>query len=246
MDFGTSRPIHSIALYFLDDGEGVVAPQSVAIERWVGDGWEAMPGAKSTGPPEGHRANWYTFPEVATAKVRAVMKSGANGRVGLTEFEAWGRGTRPVSVVPPETGNVALKAKVTASFTSGFDNLDEVADGIVTFAPEPRNRWTSYESPNAEDSLVLDFGAEIAVGRVDLMLYDDGGGVRAPRSYRIQVPEGEGWKDVANLRRDPPDPAGGAVNVATFDPVVAGRVRVVFLHREGSRSGVTEVEVRGR
>ena len=47
---------------------------------------------------------------------------------------------------------------------------------MVAFTPEPRNRWTAYESPNAEDSLEIDLGEPREIGRIDLMLYDDGGG----------------------------------------------------------------------
>ncbi|MGV2337196.1 MAG UNVERIFIED_CONTAM: discoidin domain-containing protein [Planctomycetaceae bacterium] len=60
----------------------------------------------------------------------------------------------------------------------------------AVFAASPHNRWTSYESPNAEDWLELDFGGERKVGRVELLLYDDGGGVQAPESFRIEVWDG--------------------------------------------------------
>ena len=246
VDFGTERPIHAIALSFLDDGERVTAPRSVRIEQWDGGLWKPVADVVSTGPPEGHRANWYSFPEIRTSKVRAVFEDGPGGKVGLTEFEAWGGGTRPVIPAPAAPGNLAKGAKVTASFTSRFDKVDEVADGIVGFTPEPRNRWTAFESPNAEDWLSLDLGSEQAVGRVDLMIFDDGGGVRAPKSYRIQTWDGTEWRDASNPQYDPPAPAGGSVNFASFDSVKTSRIRVVFAHRGGARSGVTEIEVRTR
>ncbi len=117
---------------------------------------------------------------------------------------------------------------------------------MIAFVAEPRNRWTAYESPDDEDWLQIDLDRPREVGRIDLYLYDDGGGVRAPASYRIQSGDGSAWKDVEAPHLDPPRPAGGAVNVATFRPVTTGRVRIVFRHRAGSKSGVTEVELRSR
>lgn len=246
VDFGTKRPIHSIALYLLDDGERVVAPQSIRIESWDGTEWKRVSDVVADRMPEGHRANWYSFPEIRTSKVRAVFENSGNGRVGLTEFEAWGEGTRPVKPAPAPPGNFAIGAKATASFTSRFDKVEEVADGIVGFTPVPRNRWTSYESKNAEDWVALDLGKEQEVGRVDLMIFDDGGGVRAPKSYKIQSWDGSDWKDVSNPKLDPASPAGGSVNMAQFDPVKTSRIRVVFTHRGDARSGVSEIELRAR
>ena len=164
----------------------------------------------STGPPEGHRANWYRFPEIRTSRLRAVCRNGRRGVTGLTEFEAWGRGTLPVAPAPSPPGNLAKGAKVTASFTSRFDKVEEVNDGVVAFTPEPRNRWTAYESPNAEDWLALDLGEPREIGRVDLMLYDDGGGVRAPKSYRLQTWDGFGLAGRARSRPSTPRSRPGA------------------------------------
>ena len=190
--------------------------------------------------------NWYTFPEVRASKVRAVLWVTRDTKVGLSEFEAWGSGTRPVEPAPPLPGNFAKGAKATASFTSRFDHVEEAVDGVVAFTPEPRNRWTAYESPNAEDWLELDFGMAHEIGRVDLMLFDDGGGVRAPKSYRLQAWDGSAWQDIAKPSLDPAKPAGGIVNIATFPPVRASRLRVIFTHRDGARSGITEIEARAR
>jgi hypothetical protein len=151
-----------------------------------------------------------------------------------------------VKPAPSPPGNVAKGAKASASYTSRFDKVEEATDGVVAFAANPRNRWTAYESPNAEDWLEIDLGEAREVGRADLYLYDDNGGVRAPKSYRVQTWDGSAWRDVETPQYDPPRPAGGAVNIATFAPVKADRVRIVFTHREGAKSGATEVELRSR
>ena len=57
---------------------------------------------------------------------------------------------------------------------------EKAIDGKVNYLPNPFNRWTSYESPDATDWLEIDFGQEQTVGRVELYIYDD-------RAQGIQV-----------------------------------------------------------
>ncbi len=247
VDFGIARPVHSVALKLLDDGEGVVAPEQIRLERWDGETWQPVPAViRSPERPMGHRANWFAFPEIRTSKIRAVLAPRRDARVGLTELEAWGRGTPPIAPAPSPPGNQAKGAKVSASYTSRFDKVEEAVDGVIAFTPEPRNRWTAYESPNPEDWLEIELPGDRPLGRVDLYLYDDGGGVRAPRSYRIERWDGSGWKGVESPTYDPPGPAGGALNIVTFKPVTASRLRIIFRHTPASKSGVTEVELRAK
>ena len=79
-------------------------------------------------------------------------------------------------------------------------------------------------------------------GRVDLHVYDDRGGVRAPASYNIQYWDGKDWRDARGQQKSPPVPAGGK-NTVTFRPVRTQKVRVVFTHNGKARSGVSEIEV---
>ncbi|MDB5352250.1 MAG: hypBA2 [Planctomycetota bacterium] len=260
VDFGTRRPVHTVGLYLLDDDDvahdpndrnRIARPSSIALEFWDGDSWKTVPDqVRTPDRPEGHRANWIAFPPIQTSRIRAVFHHRESRKTGLTEFEAWGEGRPPIAPAPSPPGNLAANPKATgfpkaeASFTSRFDKVDEANDGIVRLTPNPRNRWTCYESPNAEDWLSLDFGHEETVGRLDLHLFDDGGGVRAPKSYTVQTWDGKDWHDVLSPTKDPETPAGRTVNIVTFPPIKTSKVRVVFTHRDGSKSGVTEIEVR--
>jgi hypothetical protein len=249
IDFGIKRRIHTVKLYLLDDGEGaaVRAPAKVALEHWDGKAWVAVPGQVEVSPV-GHSANVISFPALDVERVRVVLTHRSGARSGLSELEAWGDGPLPVPAAPPPAGNLAAAVagqgfpKLSASFTSEFDNVNELNDGIIRFTPNPRNRWTSYQSPNASDWVEIDFGVEKRVGRVDLHVYDDRGGVQAPASYAVQTWDGQGWVDVANGRKDPQKPTGGKINTVTFTPVVTRTVRVVFVHQGKSRSGLTELE----
>jgi hypothetical protein len=250
IDFGIPRRIHTVKLYLLDDGEKVVAPERIDLEYWDGKAWQPVPRpARTPEKPAGHRANVIRFPAVETERVRAVFTHAKGGTTGLTEFEAWGDGSPPVAPAPSPIGNLALNEKgqgypkASASHTSRFDKVQMVNDGRIFLRPTPHNRWTSYESPNASDWLEIDFGEKKAVGRVELYIYDDGGGVQAPQSYAVQFWDGSAWKDVPEQKKAPEAPAGGVRNTVTFPRVEAAKVRVVFTHKGKARSGLSEIEI---
>ena len=168
--------------------------------------------------------------------------------MGLTEVEVWGSAVRPVARPPAPEGNLAVAKsgaefpKVTASYTSRFDRIEMANDGRSVFAANPHNRWTSYESPNSTDWLELDFGKPQQVVRLELLIYDDGGGVQAPKSIVVQWHDGVDWKPVDLLQARPEIPVGGLSNSLTFQPVVTTRIRAVLEHKGAARSGVTEIE----
>jgi len=96
LDFGAPRRIDAVKLYFLDDGEGVRAPEHYELEVWDGSNWSPLPGQKRLpSQPLGHRANVVQFAAREVQKLRVVLKHSADGRSGLTEIEAWGDGPLP-------------------------------------------------------------------------------------------------------------------------------------------------------
>lgn len=249
LDFGTARPIHTVKLYFLDDGTGIVPPEKVALEYFSDGAWKPLPGAAAVSNPAGRRATTIPFPMIQVERIRALLTHAAGGKTGLTEFEAWGDGDLPVTPAPPPRGILSFNPtgqgfpKATASYTCRVDKTTEANDGRIQFAAEPRNRWTSYDSKNTSDWLDIDFGSEKSVSRVSLYLYDDKGGVQAPASYTIQYWDGAAYKDCANVTKSPQNPTGGRVNEATFTPVKTQKIRTVFQHNGKARSGVTEIEI---
>jgi hypothetical protein len=256
IDFGIARPIDTVKLYFLDDGDNfpIRTPAQVRLEYTAAseNAWLPIPSVQAPRQIEGHRASVFTFPPIQAQKLRAVLTHQPNARSGLTELEAWGSAPLPLTAPPAPKGNLAAAIpgaefpKVTASYTSRFDKVTELTDGVINFSPEPRNRWTAYESPNASDWIELDFGSEKTVSRLDLYLYDDHGGVQPPKSYTVQVPDeknSDQWIDVPNQRPDPKRPVGGRLNTVTFAaPVRTSRIRVLLVHNGKSRSGLTELE----
>jgi hypothetical protein len=251
LDLGMPRRIDTLKLYFLDDGQGVVPPAGYAVEYQDGEEWKAIPGAnRSPVKPMGHRANTISFQAMEITRLRVTFHHAAHGRTGLTELEAWGDGRLPYHAAPPPAGNVAYNPtgegfpKASASFTDRFGGKPESAiDGKVVFLPTPMNRWTSYGSPHSTDWLQIDFGTEKEVGRVELQIYDDRGGVQAPEKYVVQTWGHDAWQDVDLPQMQPAVPTGGQVNQIAFKPVKTNKLRIVFTHKGKARSGVTELGV---
>ena len=192
--------IHTVKLYFLDDGKGVTRPAAFDLEQWDGMNWVAIPSQeRNPREPTGRRANVVRFPPLEVEKVRAVFRHAGNGRTGLTEFEIWGEAKLPVEPAPHPAGNLAYNPgdkpfpKATASYSDRFGGQPPLAiDGKTNFLPNPVNRWTCYESPNATDWLEIDFGSVKRFARLELAIYDDRGGVQAPTRYDVQVWDGKG------------------------------------------------------
>jgi hypothetical protein len=250
IDFGVERSIHTVKLYLLDDGRSIVPPRRVDLEYWTGDSWKTIANQTRTPDiPRGRRANVIRFDPIKTSKVRAIFTHHGTDRSGLSEFEIWGDSAQSLDPAPPPTGNLAFNPgtqpypKVSASFTSQFDKIERVNNGLIQFRPNPPDRWTAYESPNASDSLEVDFGGERSIARVELAIYDDRGGVQPPESYEIERWDGSKWLAIEGVEKNPPRPTGGAINEARFPPIKTSKIRVTFKHKGRARSGLSEILV---
>ncbi len=251
LDFGIARRIDTVKLAFLDDGTGIVAPESVALEFFDGTTWKPLPHESPRAKPTGHRFTMVAFAPQELTRLRATFVHGQGGFTGLTEIEAWGAGTLPYAPPPPRPGNLAYNPtgsgfpKATASFHDIYGGLPERAiDGKVNYKPTPINRWTSYGSPSKTDWLEVDFGTPKQVSRAELYIYDDHGGVQPPESFSVQYLAEVEWRMVENLVKSPQTPMGSALNNATFTQVTTTKIRIVFTHQGASRSGLTELELR--
>lgn len=252
VDFGIERPVDRLALYFLDDGTGILPPASYEVERWTGSAWERVAGQRRTPrEPTGHRANWVRFDRVRTSRIRVVLTNRPGAATGMTELEAWADIALPLvrpTAAPLDLAfndGIAQFPRVSASFTSRFDKLEQVNDGRIAFTHYSRNRWTAYESPNASDWIAVDFGSAKQVGLIELYLWGDDRGVKAPKDYTVQYWDGGRWLDATVQRRMPGQPATWAVNAVRIAPVETQRIRVVFQHDLPAFTGVSELVVRG-
>jgi hypothetical protein len=162
--------------------------------------------------------------------------------VGAAITQSSGGGTVNIAANGQRFGH---RSQPSASYTSPYDNVWNVVDGLVWRNGIPNNtRWTSYRSPNATDSVALNFGRPVTVRDVRLWFYDDGGGVRTPASYDLQYWTGSGWATVPGQLRTPDGPTGNVLNEITFPPIDTSQLRVVAPNAGGGTGwGLSEFEV---
>jgi hypothetical protein len=153
--------------------------------------------------------------------------------------------TRPLASATAPSPNLAWGAAVTASFSSPNDRANEVNDMTMAFSHYSRNRWTAFGTPNAQDWVRLDLAAPQRVGMVELYLWGSGANVKAPRRYAIQYWNGSAWLAARVLSQVPLLPQASSVNTVRIEPVMTGRIRIVFDHDLPAASGVSEVIIRG-
>ena len=245
------RPIQTVKLYLLDDGDGGASPPGevrprILERRQVGS--DPRPAADA-GDPTGHRANVIHFPALQTQKLRAVFTHGTHGQTGLTEFEAWGEAKLPVEPAPMPAANLAFNPgdkpfpKASASFTSRFDKVTMRTTASSTSRPSrttagratnPRTRPTGWRSTSArnERSPASSWRSTTTAAASS----------RRPITPSSSGPATNGATPPAS-KKDPPRPTGGQFNEVRFDPATTTRLRVLFTHAGKARSGVSEILV---
>ncbi len=250
VDFGVERTVEAVKLYFLADDDGIAPPVGYDVQMWRNEQWMTIPGQRRRpNRAAGRRANVVGFPEITTSRLRVQLTHAPGSASGLTELEAWGSASLPLAEPTQPIANLALPVgpagfpMVSASFTSRFDSLAQVADGRIAFTRYSRNRWTAFESPNATDWIELDFGEPRLVGRLDVYFWGDDRGVKAPADYLVEVWTDGRWTPAAVIDRMPTAPTTWARNTVVMNPVTLRKIRVVFRHALPAATGVTELEV---
>jgi hypothetical protein len=252
LDFGISRPVDSLALYFVDDGDAIKPPARFTVERWHEGRWEEIPAQRRfPEAPAGRRANTVAFDRIATARLRLVLTHRAGASSGLAEIEAWADAPPPFAEPADGSGNRALNRKsqgyprVSASYTATGDSVAQATDGTVAYTRYSRNRWTARGSTGPTDWLEVDFGGARRVDRIEVHLVAEGPGLAAPRRFTVQYWSGGDWRPAVVRRRLPDVPEGSAVNTVWIEPVAAPKIRVLFEHARPAATAVTELLIWG-
>ena len=135
--------------------------------------------------------------------------------------------------------------KLDASYSDPKTPPTKANDGNYWYHRDPPNRWTCEGSPNARDSLTIDFGTPRAIDAAKLYFLDDGKGVVAPASYEVEFWDGKTWKPIPSQTRTPVTPTGHRANLIGFPAVTTNKVRAVFEHAKDGKTGLTEFELWG-
>ena len=116
-------------------------------------------------------------------------------------------------------------------------------DGQIAFTRYSRSRWTAFETPNDEDWVEVDIGAEREPSAVEMYFSGDGEGVAAPAEVRVEVWDGESWRTPQILERAPAVPLAWGRYVVRIVPTETSRLRVIFRHDLPAASGITELRI---
>jgi hypothetical protein len=136
--------------------------------------------------------------------------------------------------------------RVSVSHVSGTSSTAALNDGNSWYHASPPNRWTCEGSPSSEDWCAVDFGMPRPVEEVRLYFLDDGQGVTPPVRVALERWDGASWIEIPGQTRIPAQVAGRRANRIKFPAIETPKLRAVLTHRDGARSGLTELEAWGR
>ncbi|MEV4802419.1 Ig-like domain-containing protein [Nonomuraea sp. NPDC049421] len=222
---------------------GFGRPGQVRIEAVVKD--DGLPKgtlttlwAKADGPGDA----FFTDP-TGTTTVVAFSEPGTY-TLRLTASDGAKSTARTVTVTASaqaEQANAAPRATPTASYTSPWESVAAINDGI----DPPRSndvanpRWGTWPQQGTQ-WVQLEWPEPVRVNKADVYFFDDGGGVRVPASWKIQQWDGDSFEDVTGAASYPT--AADAYNTVAFDTVTTSRLRVQ-LESGGASVGLLEAKV---
>jgi hypothetical protein len=241
LNFGQSRTFDEVRLYFKDSrpASGTYrAPSAYNIQVLNGSTWTNV--ASQTKTPGSPRANFNVvrFPAVSATQMRVLMTNASGAKSGLTEVKVYNRG----GVVQP-TGNLALSATPSASFTSAWESVLALNDGID---PPSSNdtvnpRWGCW--PNqGEQWAELTWSSAQNLNRAEVYFFDDNQGIDLPASWRLQYWNGSTYVDVPGVTFPLGRPAANQYNVVNFTATSTTRLRVLMTGTGTSSVGLLEVK----
>jgi hypothetical protein len=217
---------------------GQVRIDAVAKDDALPKGTLTTQWAKVDGPGEA----FFTDP-MGTSTVVSFSEPGAY-RLKLTASDGEKSGSATVTVTATAQAaqvNVAPKATPTASYTSPWERIAAINDGI----DPPRSndganpRWGTWPQQGTQ-WVQLEWPSPVRVNKADVYFFDDGGGVRLPASWKIQQWDGDSFEDVTGVASYPT--AIDAYNTVSFDTVSTSKLRVQ-LEAGGASLGLLEVKV---
>jgi hypothetical protein len=218
-------------------------PGQVRIDAVVKD--DALPAGRLTtqwAEVDGPGEAFFTDP-TGTSTIVSFSEPGTY-RLKLTATDGEKASSATVTVAATAQAaqvNVAPKATPTASYTSPWERISAINDGI----DPPRSndganpRWGTWPQQGTQWAQ-LEWPSPVRVNKADVYFFDDGGGVRLPASWKIQQWDGDSFEDVTGVASYPK--AIDAYNTVAFDTVTTSKLRV-RLEAGGASVGLLEVKV---
>jgi hypothetical protein len=245
VDFGTDRSVQNIQVYFVEDLKaGIKMPESFEVQYWSNGTWREIPEqTRSYSVPQVNAASSISFPAINTSKIKVLVTSQEKTPIAISEIEAWGQPVVEYKLPanPTTPTNLAHRsvATFTKSYQSRFDDSTAINNGLL----DPNRRWTAFNSPNTSDWVQFSFKEIKTVSKIYLYVYNDNGGVKPPKSYKVEYWNGNEWKEITSIKKLPQTPIAD-LNLCSFDAVQTDKIRITFEHLNAkSFSGLYEVEI---
>jgi GH43 family beta-xylosidase len=145
---------------------------------------------------------------------------------------------------PNPTGNLALSASASCSFTSAWESCAAINNGDEPSSsnipgPNQGTRWGTW--PNSGQQWAeLTWSSSVSTNRAQVYFFDDGGGIDMPSSWSLQYWNGSSYVNVPGASAYTRN--ANAYNTVTFTTVTTTRLRVVLNSTGTSSVGLLEVK----
>ncbi|WP_327584243.1 discoidin domain-containing protein [Nonomuraea sp. NBC_00507] len=243
LNFGAARTFNEVRLYFKDSRPASTtyrAPASYTVQYHNGSAWVDVPSQAKT--PATPRANYNVvqFSAVTAQRVRVLATAASGARTGLTEIKVHNRG----GIQPEPNPNLALQATPSASYTSSWESVAAVNDGID---PPSSNdtvnpRWGCWPE-TGQQWVDLTWSSARTLNRAEVYFFDDDQGIDMPASWKLQYWNGSAYVDVPGASAY--TLTKNAYNNVTFTATSTTRLRVLLTGNGSSSVGLLEVKAYG-
>jgi hypothetical protein len=197
---------------------------------------KAQTGPASLDPGQSETLTWHvTPPATANGGVGVVLTTSYDApdhASGTVSAEQWVKVQRPLPL-PPGATDLALTATPSASYTSPWEHVTAINDGIYPTSSNDSQdiRWGCWPQ-TGQQWIELDWTQPVTTNGSDVYFLDDGGGVRLPASWTVQYWNGSAFVDVPSPGAYPV--ADDTFNHVTFGSVTTTKLRVVLQSGQGS------------
>jgi hypothetical protein len=187
-------------------------------------------------PGQTETVTWHITPPASVnggaGVVVAARYDAPDNASGTVSAEQWVKVQRPLPL-PPGATDLALTATPSASYTSPWEHVTAINDGVYPTSSNDSQdiRWGTWPQ-TGQQWIELDWSQPVTTNGSDVYFLDDGGGVRLPASWTMQYWNGSAFVDVAATSSYPA--ADNTFNHVTFGSVTTTKLRVVLQSGLGS------------
>jgi hypothetical protein len=213
---------------------------NVGLALQAPSGWASQPTTPASftaiKPGETKNVTWDVTPPAdangGTGLVVSAAYDAPDQASGSVSAEQWVRVQRPLPL-PPGATDLALTATPSASYTSPWEHVTAINDGVYPTSSNDSQdlRWGTWPQ-QGEQWIELDWDHPVTTNGSSVYFLDDGGGVRLPASWKVQYWDGSAFTDVPAPGSYPA--ADNTFNTVTFGSVTTTRLRVVLESGQGS------------